>query len=74
MKIWRIYLKNKKIEIDLFEMNRNVKKLNERLRELSVLLVRAEDKDKNNIKIKKAKLNQVLQENFKKLVSIIHVF
>ena len=44
-------------------MNRNVKKLNERLRELSVLLVRAEDKDKkNNIKIKNlgAKLNQAL--------------
>ena len=36
----------KKNDLEIFELNRNVEKLNKRLAELSKLLVSAEDQDK----------------------------
>ena len=54
---------NKKYEIDVFEMKRNIEKLNKRLNELSNLLITAEEKDKNNkVKIENLgkRLNQAL--------------
>ena len=56
-------LENKKNEIDMFEMKRNIEELNNRLNELSNLLIAAEEKDKTNkIKIENLgkKLNQAL--------------
>ena len=56
-------LENKKNEIDMFEMKRNIEELNKRLNELSNLLIAAEEKDKTNkIKIENLgkKLNQAL--------------
>ena len=51
-KVENLSLRNKKMEIDLFEMNRNIEKLNQRLKELSSLLVDAEERDKKKIKLK----------------------
>ena len=56
-------LENKKNEIDMFEMKRNIEELNNRLNELSSLLIAAEEKDKTNkVKIENLgkKLNQAL--------------
>lgn len=53
----------KKNSLEIYELNRNVTKLNKRLRELSKLLIVAEEKDeKNKIKIKSLgkRLNQAL--------------
>ena len=54
---------NKKYEVDIFEMKRNIEKLNDRLSELSSLLIAAEEKDKaNKVKVENLgkKLNQAL--------------
>ena len=62
-KLDTLSLENKKYEIDLFEMKRNIEELNNRLNELSNLLIAAEEKDKTNkIKIENLgkKLNQAL--------------
>ena len=62
-KLDTLSLENKKYEIDMFEMNRNIEKLNNRLNELSSLLIAAEEKDKTNkVKIENLgkKLNQAL--------------
>ncbi len=59
----QLYLENEKNSIDLFEMKRNVEKLNKRLSELSSLLISAEENDKKNkVKIENLgkKLNQAL--------------
>ena len=62
-KLETLSLENKKYEIDMFEMKRNIEKLNNRLNELSSLLIAAEEKDKTNkVKIENLgkKLNQAL--------------
>ena len=62
-KLETLSLENKKYEVDMFEMKRNIEKLNKRLSELSSLLIAAEEKDKNNkVKIQNLgkKLNQAL--------------
>ena len=62
-KLETLSFENKKYEVDMFEMKRNIKKLNNRLSELSSLLIAAEDKDKaNKVKIENLgkKLNQAL--------------
>ena len=62
-KLDTLSFENKKYEIDMFEMKRNIEKLNNRLNELSSLLIAAEEKDKTNkIKIENLgkKLNQAL--------------
>ena len=62
-KLDTLSLENKKNEIDMFEMKRNIEELNNRLNELSNLLIAAEEKDKTNkIKIENLgkKLNQAL--------------
>ena len=62
-KLETLSLENKKYEIDMFEMKRNIEKLNNRLNELSSLLIDAEEKDKTNkVKIENLgkKLNQAL--------------
>jgi len=62
-KLDTLSFENKKYEIDMFEMKRNIEKLNNRLNELSSLLIAAEEKDKTNkVKIENLgkKLNQAL--------------
>ena len=62
-KLDTLSFENKKYEIDMFEMERNIEKLNNRLNELSSLLIAAEEKDKTNkVKIENLgkKLNQAL--------------
>ena len=62
-KLETLSFENKKYEVDMFEMKRNIKKLNNRLSELSSLLIAAEDKDKaNKVKIENLgkKLNRAL--------------
>ena len=62
-KLDTLSFENKKYEIDIFEMKRNIEKLNNRLNELSGLLIAAEEKDKTNkVKIENLgkKLNQAL--------------
>jgi len=62
-KLETLSLENKKYEVDIFEMKRNIEKLNNRLSELSSLLIAAEEKDKSNkTKIENLgkKLNQAL--------------
>ena len=62
-KLDTLSVENKKYEIDMFEMKRNIEKLNNRLNELSSLLIAAEEKDKTNkVKIENLgkKLNQAL--------------
>ena len=62
-KLETLSFENKKYEIDMFEMERNIEKLNNRLNELSSLLIAAEEKDKTNkVKIENLgkKLNQAL--------------
>ena len=62
-KLETLSFENKKYEVDIFEMKRNIDKLNNRLGELSSLLIVAEEKDKaNKIKVENLgkKLNQAL--------------
>ncbi len=62
-KVEKLSFENKKYEVDVFEMKRNIEKLNKRLGELSSLLITAEENDKNNkVKIENLgkKLNQAL--------------
>ena len=62
-KLDTLSFENKKYEIDMFEMKRNIEKLNNRLNELSSLLIAAEEKDKTNkviIENLGKKLNQAL--------------
>ena len=62
-KLETLSFENKKYEVDIFEMKRNIEKLNNRLGELSSLLIAAEEKDKaNKVKIENLgkKLNQAL--------------
>ena len=62
-KLETLSFENKKYEVDIFEMKRNIEKLNNRLSELSSLLIAAEEKDKaNKIKVENLgkKLNQAL--------------
>ena len=62
-KLDTLSFENKKYEIDMFEMKRNIEKLNNRLNQLSSLLIAAEEKDKTNkVKIENLgkKLNQAL--------------
>ncbi len=62
-KLETLSFENKKYEVDIFEMKRSIEKLNNRLSELSSLLITAEEKDKNNkVKIENLgkKLNQAL--------------
>ena len=62
-KLDTLSFENKKYEIDMFEMKRYIEKLNNRLNELSSLLIAAEEKDKTNkVKIENLgkKLNQAL--------------
>ena len=62
-KLDTLSFENKKYEIDMFEMKRSIEKLNNRLNELSSLLIAAEEKDKTNkVKIENLgkKLNQAL--------------
>ena len=48
VKIEKLSTIKKKNEIEIFEMNRNIEKLSKRLKELSKLLVSAEETDKKN--------------------------
>ena len=62
-KLETLSFENKKYEVDIFEMKRNIEKLNDRLSELSSLLIAAEEKDKaNKVKVENLgkKLNQAL--------------
>ena len=62
-KLETLSFENKKYEVDVFEMKRNIEKLNNRLSELSSLLIAAEEKDKaNKVKVENLgkKLNQAL--------------
>ena len=62
-KLETLSFENKKYEVDIFEMKRNIEKLNNRLSELSSLLIAAEEKDKaNKVKVENLgkKLNQAL--------------
>ena len=76
-KLETLSLENKKYEIDMFEMKRNIEKLNNRLNELSSLLIAAEEKDKTNkVKIENLgkKLIKLFKESFRKLVNINQSF
>ena len=76
-KVENLSLINKKMEIDLFEMNRNIEKLNQRLKELSSLLVDAEERDKRNkVKIENLgkKLNQALAGKLKEISEYQSIF
>ena len=62
-KLETLSFENKKYEVDIFEMKRNIEKLNNRLSELSSLLIAAEEKDKaNKVKVENLgkKLNRAL--------------
>ena len=62
-KLETLSFENKKYEVDIFEMKRNIEKLNNRLSELSNLLIAAEEKDKaSKVKVENLgkKLNQAL--------------
>ncbi len=76
-KVENLSLKNKKMEIDLFEMNRNIEKLNQRLNELSSLLVDAEERDKRNkVQIENLgkKLNQALAGKLREISEYQSIF
>ena len=76
-KVENLSLRNKKMEIDLFEMNRNIEKLNQRLKELSSLLVDAEERDKRNkVKIENLgkKLNQALAGKLREISEYQSIF
>ena len=76
-KVENLSLINKKMEIDLFEMNRNIEKLNQRLKELSSLLVDAEERDKRNkVKIENLgkKLNQALAGKLREISEYQSIF
>ena len=67
----------KKNDLEIFELNRNVEKLNKRLAELSKLLVSAEDQDKRNkVKIENLgkKLNQALAGKLQELSEYQSIF
>ena len=67
----------KKNDLEIFELNRNVEKLNKRLAELSKLLVSAEDQDKiNKVKIENLgkKLNQALAGKLQELSEYQSIF
>ena len=62
---------------EILRLNQNIKTLNDKLTELSSLLIQAEREDqKNKIQIKNLgeKLNQALQIKFKSLKNINHLF
>ena len=67
----------KKNDLEIFELNRNVEKLNKRLEELSKLLVSAEEQDKKNkVKIENLgkKLNQALAGKLQELSEYQSIF
>ena len=71
-KVENLSLKNKKMEIDLFEMNRNIEKLNQ-IKRTFIPLVDAEERDKRNkVKIENLgkKLNQALAGKLREISNI----
>ena len=76
-KLETLSFENKKYEIDMFEMERNIEKLNNRLNELSSLLIAAEEKDKTNkVKIENLgkKLNQALAGKLREISEYQSIF
>ena len=70
VEISRLTQQEKKNSLEIFELNRNVDKLNDRIKELSKLLLASEENDKKNkIKIENLgkKLNQALASRVQEL-------